>query len=59
MKLYELTITATVTDLEKLSVQLSADVVLDSPQLRGAAMQVMPHHLRKIADDMEQGRTVQ
>ncbi len=52
MKLYEITITATIDDLESLQVSLSAEIDVD-PQLQTIATEVLPTHLRKIADDME------
>ncbi len=53
MKLYEVTIVATVDDLETLAVSLSAEVVLDDPSLQPVVTSVLPAHLRKVADDLE------
>jgi hypothetical protein len=53
VRLYSITVTATVTDIDNLTVALSADVEIDDESMRAIAMRVMPSHLRKAADDIE------
>lgn len=53
MKLYSLTITATVDDLDTLDVKLAAEFELASPELQSLVMDIVPAHLRKVADDIE------
>lgn len=55
MKLYDITITARIDDLDTLDVTLAADVNVAAAELQGLAMSVMPAHLRKVADDIERG----
>jgi hypothetical protein len=54
VKLYTLTISAHVDDLETLDVHLDANVEVADPSLRQIALSVIPAHLRKIAADVEQ-----
>lgn len=53
MKLYTLTISAHVDDLETLDVHIDANVELPDPSLRSMALPIIPAHLRKVADDTE------
>jgi hypothetical protein len=53
MKLYSLTITAHVDDLDTLEVKLAAEFDLPSPELQSLVMSVVPAHLRKVAGDVE------
>lgn len=53
MKLYSITVTAHVDDLDELDVHIDADVQIPSPQLHGIVMSILPKHLRKVADDTE------
>lgn len=53
MKLYTLTISAHVDDLDTLKMHLDADVEIADPSLRTIALAVIPKHLRKVADDTE------
>lgn len=53
MKLYTLTISAHVDDLETLDVHLDAKVEISDPSMRSIALSIIPAHLRKIADETE------
>lgn len=53
MKLYTITISAHVDDLETLDVHLDANVELPDASMRQVALSVIPAHLRKVADDTE------
>jgi len=53
MKLYTLTISAHVDDLETLDVHLDANVEISDPSLQSIALSIIPAHLRKVADDTE------
>jgi hypothetical protein len=53
MKLYTLTISAHIDDLETLKVHVDADVEIADPSLQSIALLVIPTHLRKVADDTE------
>lgn len=54
MKLYTLTISAHVDDLETLDVHLDAGVEVSDPSMRSIALSIIPAHLRKVANDVEQ-----
>lgn len=56
MKLYTLTISAHVDDLETLDVHIDAHVEVAYPSLQSVALSVIPAHLRKVADDAEANR---
>jgi hypothetical protein len=56
VKLYTLTISAHVDDLDTLDVHLDAHVEVASPSLESIAMAVLPAHLRKVAADAEAGK---
>lgn len=53
MKLYTLTITAHVDDLETLKVRLDAELEVDAESLRPIATAVLPAHLRWAADHLD------
>ncbi len=53
MKLYTITISAHVDDLDTLDVHLDADVEVSDPSLQSIALSIIPAHLRKVADDTE------
>lgn len=53
MKLYTITISAHIDDLDTLEVHLDADVEVADASLREIAMRVLPTHLRKVASDTE------
>lgn len=53
MNLYDITITARITDIDELKTKLSADINVADASLRRIAMDVLPAHLRKVADDIE------
>jgi hypothetical protein len=53
VKLYSITITAHVDDLDTLDVHLDAELDVASAELQGIAMSVIPSHLRKVANDLE------
>jgi hypothetical protein len=53
MKLYTLTISAHVDDLETLDVHLDAAVEVSDPSMQSIALSIIPAHLRKVADDTE------
>lgn len=57
MRLYTISITAHVDDLESLSVRLEADLDVGHPVVQDTVMAVLPAHLRKVADDLESGET--
>jgi hypothetical protein len=52
VKLYTITITARIDDLDALDISLSADVEIADPSLQRVAMTAMPAHLRKVANDI-------
>ncbi len=54
MKLYSITITAHVDDLDTLDVHLDAQLDIDNIELQSIALNVLPAHLRKIATDLEE-----
>lgn len=56
MKLYAITVTAHLDNLETLDVHLDATLELDDASLQTVARSVIPAHLRKVADDIEAGR---
>lgn len=56
MKLYTLTITAHIDDLDTLDVHLDANVEIADPSLQSIAVAIIPAHLRKVADDTEATR---
>ena len=53
MKLYSITISAHVDDLETLDVHLDANLELADASMRALALSVIPAHLRKVATDVE------
>jgi hypothetical protein len=53
MKLYTITISAHIDDLDTLDVHLDANVELADPSLQSIALSVIPSHLRKVANDTE------
>lgn len=53
MKLYTITISAHVDDLDTLDVHLDANVEIADPSMRSIALSIIPAHLRKVADDTE------
>jgi hypothetical protein len=53
MRLYTLTISAHVDDLDTLDVHLDANVEISDPSIRSIALSIIPAHLRKVADDTE------
>jgi len=53
VKLYSITITAHVDDLDTLDVHLDAEFELANPELQGVVMSIVPAHLRKVANDVE------
>ena len=53
MKLYSITITAHVDDLETLDVHVDAELEPTDPSMQGIVMEILPAHLRKVADDVE------
>jgi hypothetical protein len=53
MKLYSITITAHVDDLDTLDVHLDAQLDIASVELQSIALTVLPAHLRKVARDLE------
>lgn len=56
MKLYTLTVSAHVDDLDTLNVHLDAHVEVADPSLQSIAVAVIPAHLRKIAEQTEAGQ---
>lgn len=56
MKLYSITITAHIDDLDTLDVHLDANVEISDPSLQTIALSAIPTHLRKVADDTEATR---
>lgn len=54
MKLYSVTVTAHVDNLEDLNVELSAEISVSDPGLIGPVNSILPAHLRKVARDIEE-----
>lgn len=53
MKLYSITISGHVDDLDTLDVHLDAELELASEELEGVVMSILPDHLRKVANNLE------
>ena len=53
MKLYTITISAHIDDLDTLDVHLDAEVEISDPSLQTIALAAIPAHLRKVAADTE------
>lgn len=53
MKLYTITISAHVDDLETLDVHLDANVEVSDSSMQSVVLSIIPAHLRKVAEDTE------